>query len=173
MSHQAQLEALLDELTPLNQLNIYLDTFVIGITQHGLGTINNLRLGTKPDEVVEWDEINAAWGQTVLLLYMLAKKLNLTFSKFRLIPMGARPSIQQKDQQPPLIPSQSQLQTTFPLHGSAILFGRPSPYFYDFWGSSNNNINTSFDLGMEAFLLCVSELCARVISISTTISLPY
>ena len=30
---------------------------------------------------VEWSEINAAWGQTVLLLHSLAKKMNLTFQR--------------------------------------------------------------------------------------------
>lgn len=30
---------------------------------------------------VEWNEINAAWGQTVLLLHSLAKKMNLTFER--------------------------------------------------------------------------------------------
>jgi beclin 1 len=29
---------------------------------------------------VPWDEINAAWGQAVLLLYTIAKKLNFKFS---------------------------------------------------------------------------------------------
>ena len=31
---------------------------------------------------VEWNEINAAWGQTVLLLHSLAKKMNLTFERY-------------------------------------------------------------------------------------------
>lgn len=30
---------------------------------------------------VEWSEINAAWGQTVLLLHSLARKMNLTFKR--------------------------------------------------------------------------------------------
>ena len=30
---------------------------------------------------VEWSEINAAWGQTVLLLHSLARKMNLTFER--------------------------------------------------------------------------------------------
>ena len=33
-------------------------------------------------------EINAAWGQTVLLLYSLAKKMNLTFKRYALVPFG-------------------------------------------------------------------------------------
>jgi beclin 1 len=33
---------------------------------------------------VPWDEINAAWGQAVLLLYTIAKKLNFKFSTYAL-----------------------------------------------------------------------------------------
>lgn len=31
---------------------------------------------------VEWAEINAAWGQTLLLLYTIARKLDYSFEKF-------------------------------------------------------------------------------------------
>jgi hypothetical protein len=30
---------------------------------------------------VEWTEINAAWGQTLLLLYTIARKLDFSFEK--------------------------------------------------------------------------------------------
>lgn len=43
------------------------------------GTINNFRLGRLPSVPVEWNEINAAWGQTVLLLHALASKMGLCF----------------------------------------------------------------------------------------------
>lgn len=52
------------------------------------GTINGFRLGRLPNVQVEWSEINAAWGQAALLLYCLAKKLNLTFERYRLVPYG-------------------------------------------------------------------------------------
>lgn len=45
------------------------------------GTINNFRLGRLPSVPVEWNEINAAWGQTVLLLHALANKMGLTFQR--------------------------------------------------------------------------------------------
>lgn len=47
------------------------------------GTINNFRLGRLPSVPVEWNEINAAWGQTVLLLHALANKMGLHFKRFR------------------------------------------------------------------------------------------
>lgn len=45
------------------------------------GTINNFRLGRLPSVPVEWNEINAAWGQTVLLLHALANKMGLRFQR--------------------------------------------------------------------------------------------
>lgn len=52
------------------------------------GTINGFRLGRLPTVPVEWSEINAAWGQSVLLLHSLAKKMDFTFERFKLIPYG-------------------------------------------------------------------------------------
>jgi len=151
------------ELLQLSSINIYLDTFIIGITQHGIGTINNLRLGKRVEEPVDWGEINAAWGQSVLLLHILAKKLGLTFSKYKPIPMGASPYVQQREHI-----GHGQ---TYPLYGSSAVTFSHAPFFYEFWGSSSNS--NFFDLGMECFLLCVSELCARVVSLSSTITIPY
>jgi beclin 1 len=37
------------------------------------GTISGFRLGRTPEHPVEWDEINAAWGQAVLLLFTMAQ----------------------------------------------------------------------------------------------------
>ena len=45
------------------------------------GTINNFRLGRLPSVPVEWSEINAAWGQTVLLLHSLAQKMKFKFQR--------------------------------------------------------------------------------------------
>lgn len=49
------------------------------------GTINNFRLGRLPSVPVEWNEINAAWGQTVLLLHALANKMGLRFQRYELM----------------------------------------------------------------------------------------
>ena len=62
------------------------------------GTINGLRLGRLPTFLVEWSEINAAWGQVVLLLHSLAKKINLVFKRYKLIPYGNHSFIQSLDQ---------------------------------------------------------------------------
>jgi hypothetical protein len=44
------------------------------------GTISGFRLGRTPECPVEWDEINAAWGQAVLLLHTMAQQAKLNFS---------------------------------------------------------------------------------------------
>lgn len=64
------------ELAKLSRTNVYNDAFCIG-HEGGYGTINGLRLGKGPN--VEWSEINAAWGMTVLLLSTIARKVGFVF----------------------------------------------------------------------------------------------
>ncbi|CAI5496327.1 unnamed protein product [Closterium sp. Naga37s-1] len=56
------------------------------------GTINNLRLGRLPSVPVEWEELNAAWGQACHLLFTLARIANCPVAH-RIIPMGSFPRI--------------------------------------------------------------------------------
>jgi beclin 1 len=46
---------------------------------------------------VDWSEINAALGQTLLLLYTVAKKLNFKFKSFKLVPNGSFSRIERID----------------------------------------------------------------------------
>ena len=81
-------------LARLRQTNVYSDVFAIGHDSHGCATINGLRLGRistmevdptshrRRVEQVEWPEINAAWGQTALLITVLARKLGVTFTRW-------------------------------------------------------------------------------------------
>ena len=88
-------------LESLQRTNVYNDTFCIG--HDGLfGTINGLRLGRLPDHSVEWAEINAAWGQVILLLVVVAEKLGYKFREYKLIPVGSTSKIVKYDsrQQP-------------------------------------------------------------------------
>ena len=75
-------------LERLRSTNVYTDAFCIGHSG-GIATINGLRLGRLPGQPVEWNEINAAWGQTALLLDVLARKLGVAFRGYRLIPKGS------------------------------------------------------------------------------------
>jgi beclin len=75
------------QLEKLKKTNVFNATFHIWHSGH-FGTINNFRLGRLPSAPVDWSEINAAWGQTALLLASLARKINLTFERYRLVPYG-------------------------------------------------------------------------------------
>lgn len=75
-------------LDRLKKTNVFNTTFHIWHKGH-FGTINNFRLGRLPSAPVDWSEINAAWGQTTLLLVALARKSNLTFQRYRLVPYGS------------------------------------------------------------------------------------
>ncbi|KAF9593463.1 hypothetical protein IFM89_023280 [Coptis chinensis] len=56
----------------LKRTNVLNDAFPI-YHDGEFGTINNFRLGRLPKILVEWDEINAAWGQACLLLHTMAQ----------------------------------------------------------------------------------------------------
>ena len=76
---------------------------------------------------VEWAEINAAWGQACLLLHTMAQACKLTFSQYRLLPMGSTPRV-------------ADGRNTYELYGPVTL-----------WGSS------AYDKAMVGFLTCLQE----------------
>eukprot|EP01024_Parvocaulis_polyphysoides_P059004 TRINITY_DN6371_c0_g1_i4.p2 TRINITY_DN6371_c0_g1~~TRINITY_DN6371_c0_g1_i4.p2 ORF type:complete len:370 (-),score=20.13 TRINITY_DN6371_c0_g1_i4:403-1512(-) len=67
----------------LKQTDVYNDVFQIW-HEGVFGTISGLRLGQTREEPVEWEEINAAWGQALLLLQTLASDCKFEFSQYRL-----------------------------------------------------------------------------------------
>ena len=67
-----QMEHSAAHLKRLQQTNVYHDVFRIW-HDGPFGTIGGFRLGRTTEAPVEWDEINAAWGQTVLLLKTMAQ----------------------------------------------------------------------------------------------------
>jgi len=75
-------------LNQLQRRSVYNDTFNITHDNH-FATINGLRLGRLPSPYVDWPEINAAWGQTCLLLATLAERLGYKFQNYELSPMGS------------------------------------------------------------------------------------
>ncbi|KAF3526277.1 hypothetical protein F2Q69_00049693 [Brassica cretica] len=77
IAHQEERDAILAKmevsqahLELLNKTNVLIDAFPIRY-DGDFGTINNFRLGRLPKAPVEWDEINAAWGQACLLLHTM------------------------------------------------------------------------------------------------------
>eukprot|EP00271_Cylindrocystis_brebissonii_P002860 TRINITY_DN1362_c0_g1_i1.p1 TRINITY_DN1362_c0_g1~~TRINITY_DN1362_c0_g1_i1.p1 ORF type:complete len:524 (+),score=127.37 TRINITY_DN1362_c0_g1_i1:178-1749(+) len=79
------------QLEHLKRCNVLNDAFHIW-HEGDFGTINGFRLGRLPNIAVEWDEINAAWGQACLLLLTMAQECRLTFS-YQILPMGSYPRI--------------------------------------------------------------------------------
>lgn len=80
----------LNNLDKLRTLNIYNKFFDISFDKNDeYGTINSFRLGYK----VPWSEMNAAFGQIVLLLAFLMKRLELNLPNYRLVPMGSKSHI--------------------------------------------------------------------------------
>lgn len=130
----------------LKNANIFNVTFHIWHAGH-FGTINNFRLGRLPTASVDWSEINAAWGQTVLLLCALARKINLEFKRYRIVPFGNHSYIE-------VIGENKEL----PLYGTGG--------FKFFW-------DTKFDAAMVAFIDCLTQFQQEVEKRDPKFLLPY
>ncbi|XP_032821445.1 beclin-1 isoform X3 [Petromyzon marinus] len=135
------------QLDKLKKTNVFNATFHIWHSGH-FGTINNFRLGRLPSVPVEWSEINAAWGQTVLLLHALANKMGLHFQRYRLVPYGNHSYLE----------SLTDKSKELPLYGSGG--------FRFFWDSK-------FDQAMVAFLDCLQQFKEEVEKGDTGFCLPY
>lgn len=83
----------------LQKVNVYNDVFCIGFDGY-FGTINGLRLGRLKNRMVEWAEINAAWGQTLLLVATIINKLGFKLHGYRLRPQGSMSRIDKFDVDP-------------------------------------------------------------------------
>jgi beclin len=132
-------------LRRLQRANVYNDAFSIGHDGF-FGTINGLRLGRLPDRPVEWAEINAAWGHTLLLLDTVAVRLGYAFRGYELRPMG----------------SASRIVETAPAGARA---GRAAakPREHELFSSADYSLSLSmfsrkFDGAMVAFLECLRQL---------------
>ncbi|KAL2893221.1 Beclin-1-like protein [Bienertia sinuspersici] len=100
ISHQEERDAILAKievsqahLDLLKRTNVLNDAFPIWHDGE-FGTINNFRLGRLPKVPVEWDEINAAWGQACLLLHTMCQYFAPKFHyRIKILPMGSYPRI--------------------------------------------------------------------------------
>jgi beclin len=149
----------LQQLQALQRTNVYNDTFCIGHDGY-FGTINGLRLGRLPNQNVEWSEINAAWGQTVLLLATVAERLGYAFQGYRLRPMGSTSRIEKIEwpQRSPDTPSQGAHPASRPSANAT-----PKITQLDLFSSGDMPLgrvffHRRFDGGMVAFLECLSQL---------------
>ncbi|RKF79543.1 Vacuolar protein sorting-associated protein atg6 [Golovinomyces cichoracearum] len=145
-------------LDKLQRTNVYNDTFCIS-HDGNFGTINGLRLGRLSNIPVDWPEINAAWGHTVLLLQTVADRLNYKFRGYHLKPMGSTSRIISYENNSP---SNSQSDT------SRINSSRPQKKaVLELFSSGDMPLGLTFmhrhfDSAMVAFLECMRQLGAHV-----------
>jgi len=88
-----RIRSVTEQLDMMKRTNVYDDAFHIYYDGH-FGTISGLRLGRLDGQQVEWEEINAALGQAMLLLDVLAARTDFTFERYKLYPMGSVSSIE-------------------------------------------------------------------------------
>ncbi|ORZ08067.1 autophagy protein Apg6-domain-containing protein [Lobosporangium transversale] len=138
------------QLEKLHKTNVYNDTFCIGYDGQ-FATINGFRLGRLPTQPVDWPEINAAWGQTLLMLHTIANKLNFTFKTYRLVPLGSFSRIDKIEGD----------RASYELYGSGeFAIGRVF-------------LNRRFDNAMVAFLNCLQQLGDYAEQQGPKLELPY
>ncbi|CAF2175761.1 unnamed protein product [Brassica napus] len=135
IAHQEERDAILAKievsqahLELLNKTNVLIDAFPIRY-DGDFGTINNFRLGRLPKAPVEWDEINAAWGQACLLLHTMCNYFRPKFQcRVKIQPMGSYPRIVDSTN------------STYELFGPVNLF----------W-------STRYDKAMTLYLICLKD----------------
>lgn len=143
---ELQLQNSRDQLSRMKRTSVLNTAFHIWHNGH-FATVNGLRLGKLPNVPVEWPEINAAWGQTALLLNTLASVCGLVFQRYKLIPYGSQSFIQDLDGKKKI----------FPLYTGSRLFS-----------------DAKFDTAMVAFLDCLSQFKAHIENTSSgRFMLPY
>ncbi|EEB16376.1 beclin, putative [Pediculus humanus corporis] len=146
-SLECQLAYTQSQLEKLKKTNVFNATFHIWHSGGHFGTINNFRLGRLPSAPVDWSEINAAWGQTALLLSALARKINLTFQRYKVVPFGNHSYIEVLEDHKEL-----------PLYGSGGI-----RYLWD----------SKFDAAMVAFLDCLQQFKNEMEKGNSEFCLPY
>jgi beclin 1 len=152
------------QLERLQRTNVYNDAFCIGHDGY-FGTINGLRLGRLANPSVEWPEINAAWGQTCLLLATIAERLGFQFQGYRLKPLGSTSRIDKIE---------------YPVHPTGPpATDRVAPKItqLDLFSSGDLPLNLPwlhrrFDAGMVAFLECLRQLGQFVESTPAAVTSP-
>ncbi|KAG5518941.1 hypothetical protein PMAC_002472 [Pneumocystis sp. 'macacae'] len=145
-------------LEELKKINVYNDVFCISHNGQ-FGTINDLRLGRLSSHVVEWDEINAAWGLTLQLLHSIATKLNFEFTGYKLHLLGSTSKIKKLEFQTnsSLLPKITELEL----------------YSSDDLSITKFFIHRKFDAAMVSFLKCLKQLGDYLQSLDSQFILPY
>lgn len=131
-------------LEKLCNTNVFNEAFHI-MAQDQYGKINGLRLGSSKGSQIDWPELNAAWGETALLVHCLANKLNFKFQRYEIVPFGSNSYIKVLNKN-----------DTYPLYSGFRLIR-----------------NTRFDSAMMAFLDMVNQLQELIETRDINFKLPY
>ncbi|KAI9311067.1 autophagy protein Apg6-domain-containing protein [Dichotomocladium elegans] len=134
----------------LKRTVVYNDAFCIS-HDGPFGTINGFRLGRLHSHPVEWSEINAAWGQTLLLLYTVSTKLKFQFKTYRLVPMGSFSRVERVD---------GDSVVSYELYGSEF-------------GLNRMFMSRRFDHAMVGLLSCLRQLMDFAEERDRTLKFPY
>lgn len=141
------------QLLKLQRANVYNDTFSIH-HDGNFATINGLRLGRQSAVPVDWPEINAAWGQSLLLVVTVADKLGYKFENYEPLPMGSTSKIIRYDH-----PSPSSSRLAPQRSGPPPA---PKKHVLELFSSGDLPLNLlwhrKFDTAMVAFLELVRQL---------------
>lgn len=148
-THDAQV------LSALQRRSVYNDTFNIS-HDNNFATINGLRLGRLPSPYVDWPEINAAWGQTCLLLATLAERLGYKFQGYELHPMGSTSTISKFEVKGTSSTAESRQSTAS--NASPAIRQRLELYSSGDFPINFGFLHRKFDTAMVAFLECLRQL---------------
>lgn len=122
------------EIRRLERVDVLSDLFHVDI-EGAVGSINGLRLGRFSAVHVEWTELNAALGQVVLLVVILARLHGVTFRAHVLVPHGSYSKVY------------TAAKVAYELHGSgAANLGR-------LFGTGR------FEKALGMLIVCIGELC--------------
>jgi len=181
-------QSTLERLRVTHALN---DAFHIWHDHGHFGTISGCRLGRLPSQPVDWNEINAAWGQATLLLQTISKRLSPNITP---TPSNIQNSISSADPSAPSLvnntasttPSSSAVASGFkfstyrllPMGSYSKMERISDKSTYELYGSSDISLGRlfwyrRFDNGMAAFLQCLSELGEFAESQDKSFRLPY
>ncbi|KAF8372168.1 bec-1, partial [Pristionchus pacificus] len=79
--------------TSVLSLAFPIDVFQSSANSLPIGCINGFRLGRLPDVQIDWPEINAAWGQALLLLDILMKRVHCELPGVEFVTLHSSSSI--------------------------------------------------------------------------------
>ncbi|RHY27902.1 hypothetical protein DYB32_007174, partial [Aphanomyces invadans] len=136
-----------DMLRCLQRYNVFNDAFHIW-HDGSFGTINGLRLGRLPSRPVEWTEINAALGQTTLLLTTVAQRAGMEFSKIVPIARGSYSKI-------------------------VVVLGKDKKKEYPLYSDGGFLQRQKFNTALKCLLECVEEAGGQAAAEEPSLRFPY